>query len=120
MMAVLNVLLLLRFVFYNPLIISSVCYACLCRCFCRNSAVTCVRTSVLLTMLCKKSLHSKKGVLSSTVPQFENDRLLFRRYNIYINIYIINLFSQSQRSVNNELWNCGTVELWILYPQRYI
>ena len=78
--------------------------------FCRFSAVICVRTSVLLTMLCKKSLHSKKGVLSSTVPQFENDRLLFRRYNIYINIYIINLFSQSQRSVNNELWNCGTVD----------
>ena len=46
-----------------------------------------------------------KGVYSIYSLQLENDRVLFRRYNIYIiyYIYIINLFSQYQRSVNNIL-----------------
>ena len=73
-MDVLNVLLLLRFLSYNPLIINSVCYVCSCRYFYRNSALTCARTSLFLAIYFnKKSLHSIGGVHS---PQSENERLL--------------------------------------------
>ena len=88
-MGVLNVLLLLQFLFHNPLIINSVCYAYFCRCFYRNSAVTCVRTSVFLAIYYNKiSLHSIGGVYSVYSPQSENERLLLDVI-IYILIYIL-------------------------------
>ena len=67
----------LRFLFYNPLIINSVYYAYFCRCFYRNSAMTCERTSVFLTIYFNKNLYTaRKGFYSSTVLQSENERLL--------------------------------------------
>ena len=64
MMDVLNVLLLLRFLFYNPLIINIVRYAYFCRYFYRSSAVTCARTSLFLTIYFNKNLYTALGVSS--------------------------------------------------------
>ena len=83
-MNVLYVQLLLRFYFYNPLIINGVFVSIRVGVFCRIGAVICVRTSVLLAIFNKKSLHSMKGVPQFLIPQSENDKLLFRRYIIYI------------------------------------
>ena len=56
-------------------------------------------TSVFLAIYYNKiSLHSIGGVYSVYSLQSENERLL-----LDVIIYIINLFSQSQRSVNNGL-----------------
>ena len=77
MMDVPNILLLLRFLFYNPPIINSMRYAYFCRHFYRNSAVTCARTSLFLTIYFNKNLYTaRKGFYSSTVLQSENERLL--------------------------------------------
>ena len=111
-MYVLNILLLLRIYFYNTLIINSVCYTYLCRCFYRNSAVTCVRTSVLLVIYFnKKSLYGIRGY-----PQFHSStvwkwKTAIIRYNIYYNIYykLIFLIKRSVKKLTVELWNCGTV-----------
>ena len=87
MMDVPNILLLLRFLFYNPPIINSMRYAYFCRHFYRNSAVTCARTSLFLTIYFNKNLYTaRKGFYSSTVLQSEIMDC-YRRYNIYINIY---------------------------------
>ena len=82
-MNVLNVLQLLRFYFYNPLIINGVLSLSV-------SAFSIVSVqwyvcAPLFNWLCfnKKSLHSMKGVPQFLIPQSENDKLLFRRYNIY-------------------------------------
>lgn len=77
MMDVLNVQLLPPVLFYNTLIINSVRYAYFCRYFYRNSAVTCARTSLFLTIyLTKIFTQQEKGFYSSTVLQSENERLL--------------------------------------------
>ena len=112
MMDVLNVLLLLHFYSHNPLIINSVCYACLCRCCYYSSAVMCFIPLDFLSVVLIKNHYTARRV--STVLQFYSlkmkdcylDIIIYIIY-IYI-IYIINYFSQSQRSVN---MNCRTVEL---------
>ena len=117
MMDVLNVLLLLRFYFYSTLIINSVCYAYLCRCCYCNSAVMCIIPLDFLSVFWIKNLYTARRV--SSVPQFHSSKMIdcYLDVIIYI-IYIINLFSQSQRSVNNELWNCGTEDT--LPPMLYL
>ena len=66
----------------------------------RNSAMTCVRTSLFLAINFNKNLYTALGVSSvSSVLNPKNERLLLDviiyiiyKYIIYI-IYIINLFS---------------------------
>ena len=118
MMDVLNVLLLLRFYFYSTLIINSVCYAYLCRCCYCNSAVMCIIPLDFLSVFWIKNLYTARRV--SSVPQFHSSKMIdcYLDVIIYI-IYIINLFSQSQRSVNI---NCRTVDTvdtisLLLYPR---
>ena len=73
MMDVLNVLLLLRLLFYNPLIINSVCCVCFCRYFYRNSALTCARTSLFLAIYFYKNLYTALGV--STVSTVHSPKM---------------------------------------------
>ena len=61
----------LRFLFYNPLIINSVCYAYFCRCFYRNSAMTCERTSVFLAIYFNKNLYTALGGIPCYIQDVE-------------------------------------------------
>ena len=82
------------------------CYACSDGVFYRNSAMTCERTSVFLTIYFnKKFLHSVRGVLSVLSPQSENERLLLDVIIYIIWIYYIyyKLIFLIKHSVNNGL-----------------
>ena len=101
MMDVQNALLLPRFCSYNPLIINSVCYPYPCRCFLSYQCSNMRCAPLLISYVLIKNHYTAWRVFLNS--SFLSSKIIDCYFDVII--YIINFFSQSQRSVNNELRN---------------